>query len=149
MEDQVDRDAGLAKWVLIKGRWYYSTLFALISLAGCMTMTDPFALGRIVAAQADPLLIDAAESGDAAGIQKIIGRDEHLDARDDRGRTALLAATHANRIETARLLIDAGADVNAKDDIDDSPYLDAGARGHLEILKMTLAHGADLTSTNR
>jgi ankyrin repeat protein len=46
-------------------------------------------------------------------------------------------------------LIEASADVNAKDRINDSPYLYAGARGHLEILTMTLAHGADLRSTNR
>lgn len=39
--------------------------------------------------------------------------------------------------------------MNAKDKINDSPYLYAGARGHLEILKLTLAHGADLKSTNR
>ena len=31
----------------------------------------------------------------------------------------------------------------------DSPYLYAGARGHLDILKLTLANGADLKSTNR
>jgi uncharacterized protein len=39
--------------------------------------------------------------------------------------------------------------VNARDNINDSPYLYAGARGHLEILNMTLAHGANLKSTNR
>ena len=49
----------------------------------------------------------------------------------------------------ARALIAAGADVNAKDDIEDSPYLYAGAEGRIEILKMTLAAGADLKSTNR
>lgn len=46
-------------------------------------------------------------------------------------------------------MIEAGADVNAKDRIEDSPYLYAGARGHLEILKLTLTHGADLATTNR
>jgi ankyrin repeat protein len=39
--------------------------------------------------------------------------------------------------------------VNAKDEISDSPYLYAGARGHLDILKLTLTHGADLKSINR
>lgn len=61
----------------------------------------------------------------------------------------MLVATHGNRIEAARTLIEAGADVNAKDNISDSPFLYAGARGHLEILKLTLDHGADLKSTNR
>ncbi|MGE3146247.1 MAG: ankyrin repeat domain-containing protein, partial [Pseudorhodoplanes sp.] len=66
-----------------------------------------------------------------------------------RGRTALLAATHGNHAEAARLLIAAGADVNAKDEIQDSPFLYAGAEGRNEILKMALAAGADLKSTNR
>jgi ankyrin repeat protein len=47
------------------------------------------------------------------------------------------------------VLIAAGADVNAKDKIQDSPYLYAGAEGRNEILKMTLAAGADLKSVNR
>jgi ankyrin repeat protein len=42
-------------------------------------------------------------------------------AKDARGRTALLAATHGNHVAAARALIAAGADVNAKDDIEDSP----------------------------
>lgn len=43
----------------------------------------------------------------------------------------------------------AGADVNAQDQIEDSPYLLAGARGHVAILRMKLAAGADLKSMNR
>ena len=46
-------------------------------------------------------------------------------------------------------MIEAGADVNAMDNISDSPYLYAGAEGRLEILRMTLEHGADLASVNR
>ena len=49
----------------------------------------------------------------------------------------------------ARALIAAGADVNAKDAVEDSPYLYAGAEGRVEILKMTLAAGANLKATNR
>lgn len=49
----------------------------------------------------------------------------------------------------ARVLIDAGADVNAKDGIQDSAFLYAGAEGFDEILKMTIDAGADVTSTNR
>lgn len=72
-----------------------------------------------------------------------------LEKRDLSGATPLMRATRANDIAQAKALIEAGADVNAKDDIHDSPYLYAGARGHLEILNMTLQHGADLKSTNR
>lgn len=97
----------------------------------------------------EALLVEAAESGNARTVERLLKDGANVDYRDAQGRTALLAATQANRIDAARLLVAAGADVNAKDSIQDSPYLYAGARGHLEILELLLAHGADLRSTNR
>jgi ankyrin repeat protein len=96
-----------------------------------------------------PAMVLAAEAGDAAALRRLLDAGVPVDTRDGRGRTALLAATHANRIDMARLLIERGADVNAKDQRQDSPYLYAGAQGRLEILRLTLAAGADLKSTNR
>lgn len=95
------------------------------------------------------VLHEAATRGDTAVLRQQLQQGAPVDGRDGAGRTALLAATHANQVEAARLLVAAGADVNAKDAIQDSPYLYAGARGLLEILQLTLAHGADLRSTNR
>lgn len=71
------------------------------------------------------------------------------ETRDAAGRTELMRATIANDVATARRLIAAGADVNAKDNQQDTPYLYAGAEGRTEILALTLAHGADLRDTNR
>ena len=65
------------------------------------------------------------------------------------GRTPLLVATYLNNIEAAEALIALGADINARDDRRDSPFLYAAAEGRPEILEMTLAAGADLRSTNR
>jgi len=95
------------------------------------------------------LLVRVAQDGDVAALRRLLDSGVPVDARDERRRTALLAATHANRIDAARLLIERGADVNAKDEIQDSPFLYAGAEGRLEILRMTIAAGADLNSTNR
>lgn len=72
-----------------------------------------------------------------------------MTARDGTGRTALLAATQGDHVEAARLLIAAGSDVNAKDHIEDSPFLFAAAEGRLQILRLLLTHGADLKSINR
>ncbi|HZL31254.1 MAG TPA: ankyrin repeat domain-containing protein [Pseudolabrys sp.] len=94
-------------------------------------------------------MIEAAGRGDTGAVRKLIGQGASVDARDAQGRSALLAATHGNRVEAVRVLIAAGADVNAKDHIDDSPFLYASAEGRDEILKMTLSAGADLASTNR
>lgn len=94
-------------------------------------------------------LIDAAGRGDSAAVESLLHEGAGVAARDEHGRTALLAATRGNHVEIAQRLIAAGADVNAPDDQRDSPYLYAGAEGRTEILKLTLAHGADLKSTNR
>ena len=59
------------------------------------------------------------------------------------------AARRTRPPDPARALIAAGADVNAKDNIEDSPFLYAGAEGRNAILKMTIAAGADLKSVNR
>jgi uncharacterized protein len=93
-------------------------------------------------------LIMAAERGDIAQVRNLLSRGAQLEGRDDRGRTALLAATHGNQVEVARFLIAQGADVNAKDSIQDTPFLYAGAEGRVEILKLTLPR-ANLKDTNR
>jgi ankyrin repeat protein len=112
-------------------------------LAFAMTLPADAQSGR------DQPLVEAAAKGDLAAVERLIGRGANVHARDNRGRTALLAATHGNHVAVARALIAAGADVNAKDDIEDSAYLYAGAEGRTEILKLTLAAGADLKSVNR
>jgi ankyrin repeat protein len=117
----------------------------MLSIAGMLPMTT-----RVRAEVAvDQELIRAAAIGDLDSVRRLLGEGAGVEARDERRRTALLAATQGNHVEVARLLIAAGADVNAKDDIEDSAYLLAGAEGYLEILRLTLAHGADLASVNR
>ncbi|MBL8329412.1 MAG: ankyrin repeat domain-containing protein [Rubrivivax sp.] len=106
-------------------------------------------LSTTVHAQTLYPLHTAAEAGDLDALRRLLDAGTPVDQRDARGRTALLAATHVDRVEAARLLIARGADVNAKDRQQDSPFLYAGAEGRLEILKLTLAAGADLKSTNR
>lgn len=61
----------------------------------------------------------------------------------------LILAAKANDPTRVRQLIDAGGNVNAKDDLQDSAFLYAGAEGFNEVLQLTLAAGADVRSTNR
>ena len=64
---------------------------------------------------------------------------------------ALRAATWANDVARAEQLIAAGADVNAKDETQQSAYLITTSEGYDAILDLTLAHGArvdDLDSWN-
>ncbi|MBP2267751.1 ankyrin repeat protein [Pseudarthrobacter sp. PvP004] len=61
----------------------------------------------------------------------------------------LILAAKANDAAKVRELIAAGGNVNAKDEIQDSAFLYAGAEGFNEVLQLTLAAGADVRSTNR
>lgn len=91
----------------------------------------------------------AVDAGDPAAVERALEDGADLERRGAEGRTPLVAATKGNRVRIARLLLDAGADPNAKDDLQDSAFLYAGAEGLDEILRLTLEHGADVRSTNR
>lgn len=53
-------------------------------------------------------------------------------------------AAWTNDVSRARALLTRGADVNAKDETEQSAYLIATSEGYLELLRLALAHGADL-----
>jgi ankyrin repeat protein len=117
-----------------------------------------FATSATVRAQGDggAALIEAAARGDLAAVRRALDAGAPVNATANarggsgrgRGRNAVLAATQGGHVEVARLLIERGADVNAQDEIDDSAFLLAGARGHTGIVRAALPR-ADPTRLNR
>lgn len=78
--------------------------FALTTLTSAVAAADGGALeGR---------LRSAADRGDAGEVRMLLERGAPIDSRDGQGRTALLLATHGNHVEAARVLIDAGVNVD-------------------------------------
>jgi ankyrin repeat protein len=122
----------------------WPVISVLLSVAGMLGGFATPGFGR------EPImLIDAVRNGDLSEIRAALPTSD-LEARDRQGRTALLLATQANAVDIARALIEAGADVNARDGMKDTPFLYAGAEGRDEILKLILATGkANLGDTNR
>jgi ankyrin repeat protein len=94
-------------------------------------------------------LVEVADRGTLAELESMIAAGVDLDQRDARGRTAMMAATHADRADVVRTLIEAGADVDLQDDRRDNVFLYAGAEGRLEILRLAVKAGASTTLTNR
>jgi ankyrin repeat protein len=94
-------------------------------------------------------LIAAIERNDMVELQQHLEQGVNLNERDHRGRTAIMAATHANNPKIVKILIEAGADINLKDAMQDNPFLYAGAEGLLQILKLLIEAGADTKLTNR
>jgi ankyrin repeat protein len=74
------------------------------------------------------MLLDAAITGDVGKTRQHGGKATHIEVRDALGRTPLLLARRVSCVEAARLPIDAGADVNAKDSIKDTLFSSAVRR---------------------
>ena len=97
-------------------------------------------------------LLDAANQRNTPAISALLKTSKGqklLEARDARGRTPLLVSTWLDDQNSAQVLLQAGADVNAKDNQHDSPYLVAGAEGRTQLLRWYLEHNAKLEDTNR
>ncbi|PJK16091.1 hypothetical protein CQS04_09225 [Chryseomicrobium excrementi] len=112
---------------------YFMSMLAcmVLMLTGCMNQGEE---EHMKSQQRS--LIQAVESNDIEKVQDILQDSSYqLNETNDKGQTPLLIATHKNYVEVAKLLIDAGADINQQDSIQDSPYLYAGAQGKTEILK--------------
>lgn len=96
-------------------------------------------------------LVAAGEAGDLAALRRMPEAGTPVDGRDGRQRTALLAATQANRIDAARLLIERGANVNVNHvnrlgwtALLEAIILGDGGAAHTEIVRLLVAGGADV-----
>ena len=97
----------------------------------------------------DPRLHDAARAGDITAIDRLVAEGLPIDARDADGRTPVMVATVARQTDAVRALVDAGADVDIRDNRLDNVFLYAGAEGLLDILRIANEAGADPALTNR
>jgi ankyrin repeat protein len=93
-------------------------------------------------------MIRASKKGDAARVAELLQSDASLaQARDEEGSTPLHHAAWKGQAEVAALLLDAGADVNAKNENTHwgGTPLHAAAHGNQRaVAELLIARGADL-----
>ncbi len=101
-----------------------------------------------------PLLIAAAHDGAFEIVKLLIEKGADISAKDFGGSTALLLATDANDTNTISLLLEKGADANARTGLSpinfagQTPLMNAAGHGNVEAIKMLLAKGADVNASN-
>ena len=121
-------------------------ILVIILISGCSSKQTESKLENM---DKNKALFAAVDRGDKGLIIEILNKNPSLEFKNDQGRTALMEAVYKKNNDIAFLLITAGADVNAQDNMKNSPFLYAGAEGNLEIVKIALKHGANFKIYNR
>jgi hypothetical protein len=87
-----------------------------------------------------------AENGFTTSVKRLLSiRNINVNVKDDEyGATPLYYAAENGHVEIALLLLQNGAEVNAKDRWDRTPLLWAAYNGHVDILHLLVENGADL-----
>ncbi|MGF7147348.1 hypothetical protein FHS96_000957 [Sphingomonas zeicaulis] len=96
------------------------------------------------------LLFDAARLGRADMIAPLHRAGVDLEAKDQRGYTALILASYNGSIDTTRMLIDAGALPDTPDENrGNTALMGVAFRGNREIARLLLEAGATVDARNR
>ena len=94
-------------------------------------------------------LMLAGYNGHSHIIKLLIENGAVIDAVDGLNRTALMFASTGPFAPAVEVLINAGADVNAIDSHENwTPVMFAAGEGQLEVIKLLVANGADLSKVD-
>ncbi len=115
-------------------------IMALVVMAVACERTPP---------EPDGSLREAVAADDRTAVRgHIHWHPDTIDDRDRNGETVLHESARLGHRRITRLLIDAGADVNAASRFSETPLFHASAEGHARIVGDLLAHGGDHTVEN-
>ena len=85
----------------------------------------------------------AARKGDVEALKSLLAKGVDVNSKTNYGATALSYACDRGHTAVVQLLIEKGADVNARDSFyNATPIIWAAQRGFAEIVKLLLDHGA-------
>lgn len=90
------------------------------------------------------ILFTAVNSGNVTLVRSILEEESFLiNDRDERGCTPLIIAAEQDHLDTARYLLEKGAEVNARDK---EGYSAIHVAHSLEMARLLLSHGADVNA---
>lgn len=90
-------------------------------------------------------LLTAARKGLVSDVARLVHEDPSLlSYPDTKHRTALHRACIKGHVEAATILLEAGAEVDARDDEGSTALHHAAHQDHVEVVKVLIAHGANV-----
>jgi hypothetical protein len=103
----------------------------------------------------DEELFEAVKKGDIDRVRELLAKGANVNTRDRHkdswtyAQTPLHAAAHEGHTYVARLLLEHGADLNARDKYGFTPLFYAAGGGHIDIVSILLEHGADVNARDK
>ena len=96
-------------------------------------------------------LIKAAWSGDIVKVKELLAnKGIDVNSRMDKsGWTALILASTEGHCDVVKALLENGADVNAKDVVNNTALMCASMNGHTDAVKLLLANGANVNDQDQ
>ncbi|XP_056096095.1 kinase D-interacting substrate of 220 kDa B isoform X4 [Rhinichthys klamathensis goyatoka] len=95
-------------------------------------------------------LISAAKEGHVEVVKELLENSAYIEHRDSGGWTALTWASYKNRVEVATILLETGANpITTGLQYSVYPIIWAAGRGHSEIVKLLLEHGAKVNCSDK
>ena len=114
--------------------------FWVISITICLSVA------ACAQSAADPL-IQAIRNNDLTSLKASLAKGTDVNTKDARGSTLLMHAAAAGSPEAVKLLLESGADVNAKNEVDATALI-LGA-GNAEKARMLVEKGADVNAHSK
>ena len=89
---------------------------------------------------------EAMKEGDIQAVMQHLAAGADVNAKDERGETAMFSAVIGGYNEIAKMLINKGADVGVKNKAGFTPLHEGAYSGRKEIVELLIASGADVNA---
>ncbi len=125
--------------ILIKNKKIAFFLIFLLSIGMIL-----FYSSKTLATSFNDPLVDAADLGDVAYVEKLLKQGYKIDQKGDFGTTALMRAAFRGNTELIKLLADSGAYINSADIGGETALHLASKNGHADAVEMLISYGANV-----
>lgn len=99
-------------------------------------------------AELQHLALGFARNGETQHLDAMIRAGLAVNLADAKGNSLLMLASYNDNLETVRMLLGHGADVDRRNDRGQTPLGGVAFKGYEEIVALLLEHGADIDADN-
>ena len=91
--------------------------------------------------------IESAKKGDIEAVKLFLAEGININAKNEKGQTALMRAAEYQRTEVVTLLLEKGADVNIESNpLKRTALMEASSAGNIVIIKQLAERGAEINA---